>query len=164
MKLEGSCHCGAVTFSFVSHSPYPYSRCYCSICRKVNGGGGYTTNIMGDYDTLELTGEEAISRYRAKDNHRGVYADDGLNPGHRAFCSKCGTMLWNYNPNYGSRFYPFASAIDTALPTPPAYSHIMLRYKAEWVEVPAGSEHKHYDDYPADSIESWHKDRGLWEE
>ena len=34
MKLNGSCHCGAVKFSVESHTPYPYMRCYCSICRK----------------------------------------------------------------------------------------------------------------------------------
>ncbi len=47
MLLEGSCHCGAVKFSVESYTPYPYMRCYCSICRKTAGGGGYTINIMG---------------------------------------------------------------------------------------------------------------------
>ena len=32
MRLEGSCRCGAVSFSVDSHTPYPYQRCYCSIC------------------------------------------------------------------------------------------------------------------------------------
>ena len=39
--LEGSCHCGAVRFSVKSHTPQPYMHCYCSICRKTAGGGGY---------------------------------------------------------------------------------------------------------------------------
>ena len=43
MKLEGSCHCGAVKFTVVSHTPVPFQYCYCSICRKANGGGGYNT-------------------------------------------------------------------------------------------------------------------------
>ena len=34
MRLEGSCRCGAISFSVDSHTPYPYQRCYCSICRK----------------------------------------------------------------------------------------------------------------------------------
>ena len=41
MRLEGSCRCGAISFSVDSHTPYPYQRCYCSICRKSAGGGGY---------------------------------------------------------------------------------------------------------------------------
>jgi len=48
MHLEGSCHCGAVTFSLDTETPYPYMRCYCSICRKTGGGGGFAVNIMGD--------------------------------------------------------------------------------------------------------------------
>lgn len=38
MKLDGSCHCGAVSFAVESPVPYPYMRCYCSICRKTRGG------------------------------------------------------------------------------------------------------------------------------
>ncbi|NWC98411.1 GFA family protein, partial [Pseudomonas sp. P7779] len=48
MQLEGSCHCGAVSFSLESAHPYPYQRCYCSICRKTQGGGGYAINLGGD--------------------------------------------------------------------------------------------------------------------
>src|SRR3546814_8175830 len=38
-KLDGSCRCGAVRFSARSHTPVPYQLCYCSICRKQQGGG-----------------------------------------------------------------------------------------------------------------------------
>ena len=41
VTLEGSCHCGAVHFTVRSHTPQPYMHCYCSICRKTAGGGGY---------------------------------------------------------------------------------------------------------------------------
>lgn len=46
MELQGSCRCGGVKFSCLSHTPYPYMRCYCSICRKLAGGGGFAINIM----------------------------------------------------------------------------------------------------------------------
>ena len=39
MKLEGSCHCGAVRFHLDSHSFHPFMHCHCSICRKTAGGG-----------------------------------------------------------------------------------------------------------------------------
>jgi hypothetical protein len=61
MVLEGSCHCGAVTFSLRSATPYPYMACYCSICRKTAGGGGFAVNIMGEADTLDVRGREAVS-------------------------------------------------------------------------------------------------------
>ena len=65
MKLEGSCHCQAVRFKIESKTPRPFMRCYCTICRKTGGGGGYAINIMGEAATLEIEGEENLSVYRA---------------------------------------------------------------------------------------------------
>ena len=128
----------------------------------MDGGGGYAINIMGQYASLKLTGEEHIKTYRHGNNHRNHYEDDGLGFSRRSFCTNCGTALWNYNPNHGEYFYPFASAIDTPLPVPPAHNHLMLAYKPSWVEVPEGSTETHYEHYPDDGIEQWHKKRGLW--
>ena len=36
MRLEGSCHCGALRFALESKHPYPFNLCYCSICRKIS--------------------------------------------------------------------------------------------------------------------------------
>lgn len=44
MLLKGSCRCGSVRFEVQSHTPVPYQLCYCSICRKQQGGGGYAIN------------------------------------------------------------------------------------------------------------------------
>lgn len=63
MQLEGSCHCGAVTFSLISARPYPYQRCYCSICRKTQGGGGYAINLGGDAKSLKVRGRKMINIY-----------------------------------------------------------------------------------------------------
>ena len=49
MLLEGSCHCGAVHFSVESEHPYPFNLCYCSICRKTAGGGGFAINLGGRF-------------------------------------------------------------------------------------------------------------------
>jgi hypothetical protein len=51
MLLEGSCHCGAIRFQVESETPYPYQACYCSICRKTAGGGGYAINLGADANT-----------------------------------------------------------------------------------------------------------------
>src|SRR5699024_11313054 len=90
MKLEGSCHCGAVHFSCESKAPYPFMRCYCSICRKTGGGGGYAINLHADADTLEVTGEDAIRVYRAwLDHPRRMRRSTG----ERRFCGHGGTAL-----------------------------------------------------------------------
>src|SRR6476660_1211691 len=87
MHLEGSCRCGAIGFSVDSHTPYPYQRCYCSICRKSAGGGGYAINIMGLANTLKVKGRSALGVWNAPiDGHKGS-AD-------RHYCRHCGTPLW----------------------------------------------------------------------
>jgi hypothetical protein len=58
--------------------------------------------------------------------------------------------------------HPFASSIDTPLPTPTHRTHLMLRYKASWVQPAIGPHDASLEDYPAQSIEQWHKQRGLW--
>ncbi len=65
MLLQGSCHCKAVKFSFKRLHPYPYMNCYCTICRKTAGGGGYAINLNGDYSTLKIEGKENITVYNA---------------------------------------------------------------------------------------------------
>src|SRR5215472_2757582 len=84
---RSSCRCGAISFSVDSHTPYPYQRCYCSICRKSAGGGGYAINIMGLADTLKVKGKTSLGVWNAPiDGHRGS-AD-------RHYCKRCGTPLW----------------------------------------------------------------------
>ncbi len=53
MELQGSCRCGAVRFSCRSHTPVPYQRCYCTICRKL-GGSGFSINLCAQADSLKV--------------------------------------------------------------------------------------------------------------
>ena len=92
MQLKGSCHCGAVRFSLQSRHPYPFNVCYCSICRKTNGGGGYAINLSGDFNSLAIDGEENISVYQA------ILDDGGKSPAKRNFCGRCGAGLWLWEP------------------------------------------------------------------
>jgi hypothetical protein len=148
MRLKGSCHCGAVRFSLESETPFPYLRCYCSICRKTAGGGGYAINIMGNRDTFRKRGRTRV--YRAT---RGG--------GERHFCPKCGSALWVWDKHWPEWIYPFASAIDTPLPVPKERQHILLDSKANWVEVPRGPRDKRFREYPREAIIDWHRKRGL---
>lgn len=157
--LEGSCHCGAVRFRVVSHTPEPYQQCYCAICRKTAGGGGYAVNIMGEADSLEVEGEDHLSSYRA----RGTEAEgDAPSSAARQFCRNCGSFLFIRDDRYPKWVYPFASAIDTALPVPPERTHVMLHYKAPWVEVLDTPEDMLFGSYPDMSIEEWHRRNGLY--
>ena len=66
MHLEGSCHCGSVTFSVESAQPMPFMRCYCSICRKTAGSGGFAINLGANFHTLEVKGRRYLKVYRAQ--------------------------------------------------------------------------------------------------
>ena len=90
--LEASCRCGAVHFSVESHTPYPYQLCYCSICRKTAGGGGFAINLMGDAGTLKLRGRKAIGIFRAKTEDEDGHCHTST--GRRHFCTRCATALW----------------------------------------------------------------------
>jgi hypothetical protein len=151
MKLEGSCHCGGIRFSLNATHPYPFNLCYCSICRKTAGGGGYAINIGGDAESLEVEGKE---------NPRVYQADLGggeTSPGQRNFCGTCGSALWLWDPRWPELIHPFASAIDTALPIPPERTHLMLASKAPWTPVHTGGADQSFEAYPAESIADWHK-------
>ncbi len=146
MKLKGSCHCGKVKFSVNSKHIYPYQRCYCSICRKTQGGGGYAINLSADAETLKVKGDDFISVYKAKSK-----------TGQRNFCSNCSSGLWLFDPSYPDLIHPFASAIDSKLPVPPEHTHLMLDFKPEWVELQTKKKDKKFKRYPKESIAEWHE-------
>jgi hypothetical protein len=158
VTLEGSCHCGAVHFTVRSHTPQPYMHCYCSICRKTAGGGGYAINIMAEAKTLKVTGKKYLSYYRAKIAEGGKQAHS---PARRHFCKRCGSALFISDPRWPKWLYPHASAIDSELPKPKELHHIMLDSKSGWVDVPGGRKHRKFREYPDQSIADWHKTRGL---
>lgn len=154
MQLEGSCHCGAVRFRLDSSSPYPYQRCYCSICRKTQGGGGYAINLGGDSATLEVEGREHVSIYHARMSDA---PDAEISAMERHFCSKCGSALWVYAEEWPELVHPFASAIDTPLPEPPTVTHIFEASRPAWVRIEqVSATDRHFDDYPDESLAEWH--------
>ncbi len=161
MQLEGSCHCGAVRFSLKSRTPYPYMRCYCTICRKTAGAGGYAINLMGEASSFGVTGEKSVTVYRARANEGEDDIEQVLSPGQRHFCRVCGSALWVSDQRWPELIHPFASAIDTPLPKPPEREHIMLESRAPWIEVPSGEYDRQFPEYPDDSIEEWHRRRSL---
>jgi hypothetical protein len=88
--------------------------------------------------------------------------DDPENPGkkkqsdgHRNFCGLCGTHLWLWDPRWKHLVHPLAVTVDSPLPTPVSIVHMMEGSKASWVDIPDSG--AHFDAYPAESIEAWHK-------
>ncbi|GAB3035376.1 GFA family protein [Oleiagrimonas citrea] len=159
MKLEGSCHCGSVRFSCKAYAPVPYMHCYCSICRKTAGGGGYAINLGAYAESLKVEGREHLAVYQAviHDEH----GDTRTSSGQRHFCRLCGSALWLYDPTWPELVHPHASAIDTPLPEAPERVHIQLDSKASWVPAPEGPHDAHFPEYPDESLREWHRRHGL---
>lgn len=156
MKLEGSCACQAVSFTLASAHPYPFNLCYCSICRKTAGGGGFAINLGGKADSLNVSGREHTAVYQATvTNPSSGIAEQS--PLERHFCQLCSSALWVWDPRWPELIHPFASAIDSALPVPPERTHLMLGSKAAWVEVCLQASDKQFDEYPDESIAAWHQ-------
>jgi len=154
--LEGSCHCGGVSFTLESDGRYPYMKCYCSICRKTAGSTGAAINLGGDAATLKISGEEHLSTYR-------VTVNGGPNSAARRFCKHCGTHLWAFDPQWPELAHPFAGVIDSELPKTPRTVHILLDSAPAWVDVPdADADNLHFPEYPDASIEGWHRQLDLW--
>ena len=146
MHLEGSCYCGAVGFSVEAAAPAPFLRCYCSICRKTGGGGGYAINLGAQAAKLKVRGVDHITV---------------RSPAERRFCSRCGSALWVWDPRWPELVHPFAGAIDTPLPVAPEQVHMMLDAKPAWVRLDAKRGEARFDDYPAESLDDWHRRHGL---
>jgi len=150
MKLDGSCHCGDVRFSLEAKHPYPFNYCYCSICRKTAGGGGYAINLGADNASLQVHGKGNLSVYQAGDSQA-----------RRHFCQTCGSALWVWDPRWPELIHPFASAIDTDLPVAPEHTHLMVDSKASWVEIREAKHDKVFGEYPDESVAEWHQRLGL---
>ena len=158
--LKGSCRCGAAAFEVESHTPAPFMLCYCSICRKQQGGGGFAINLAADAGTLKVKGKRKLGLYRAEieDDERA----HEMSTGERNFCTKCGAALWLYDPTWPELVHPFASAIDSELPKPRERVHMMLKYKPSWVEPDIRKGDRKFDVYPEESIADWHKRTKMW--
>ena len=155
MLLKGSCHCGAVAFTVSSPHPYPFNVCYCEICRKTAGAGGFAINLGAEFQSLKLKGEQHIHTYRARiKDATGTVRES---PAERKFCGTCGSALWLWDPRWPDLVHPHASAIDTDLPVPPERTHLMLASKASWVAPCIGECDKTFEAYPEESIAEWHE-------
>lgn len=158
MKLEGSCHCGSVRFSVESDSPVPFMRCYCSICRKTAGAGGYAINLGAAVQGMKVRGKRHLRIYRARvpdDQGAGTH----LSSARRYFCERCGSPLWVWDPTWPDLVHPHASAIDTPLPKPPEHVHCLVGSKAPWVAVEGKPDDPCFEHYPDVSLAQWHQSK-----
>jgi hypothetical protein len=147
-------------FAVESAEPVPFMRCYCSICRKTGGAGGYAINLGAVARTMKVTGKRHLRIYCARlANERGT--GTRLSTTRRYFCDHCGSALWAWDPTWPELVHPHAGAIDTALPVPPENVHCLVGSKAPWVRIEGNCDDPSFESYPEFSLAEWHQRKGL---
>lgn len=96
MKVEGSCHCGQITFE-AEIDPADVSLCHCSDCQTLTGSAYRVTVRAPAADFVLRSGTPRIYLKTAESGNRRA----------QAFCGHCGTPLYVTEPDeprvYGIR-------------------------------------------------------------
>ena len=134
MLLKGSCRCGAVHLRGRKPHACPLPALLLLDLPQAAGRRRLLPSILVRmHDTLTIYGQAQHRRLPRRDRRRRK--PDLQTFDRRAqFLQKCGSALWLYDPTWPELVHPFASAIDSELPMPPERVHLMLKYKASWVE------------------------------
>ena len=117
----GQCLCGDITFQY--DGPLgPIALCHCSQCRLGHGSAFSASAPVQRVRFRFLTGEDKVSEYQTS-------------PGrHRAFCSHCGSPLYNRSDAIPGILRLRLSLIREPLDKGPA-QHIHVASKADWYEI-----------------------------
>ena len=109
MKVNGKCHCGAITYEAIV-DPQRVAICHCADCQRLTGSA-YRVSVPAAPDSFSLlTGSPAVYVKRAESGAKRA----------QAFCSVCGSPLYTYAPDadvvtYGLR----VGCIDQRRELPP---------------------------------------------
>lgn len=89
MKVDGSCHCGAITFT-AEIDPAKATLCHCNDC-QVTAGSAFTFNApaaTGSFQITKGTPAVYIKKTAASGRHRA-----------HGFCAVCATRLYSGSVN-----------------------------------------------------------------
>jgi len=90
MKIDGTCHCGAITIEGEA-DPEKTAICHCTDC-QTGTGSAFRVSVPVPGATFRMTGQPA--------SYLKTTSDSG-NPRVQAFCSKCGTPIYSTSPGEG---------------------------------------------------------------
>lgn len=125
MKVEGACHCGAVTY-MAEVEPGTSTVCHCNDC-QVQSGSVFRTNIQAPAATFQLTkgNPRTYLKTAASGNQRVL-----------AFCEICGSSLYAcsaQNPEtYSLRVGTLKQRHELGTPA----REIWTSRRHDWVELP----------------------------
>jgi len=87
MKIDGSCHCGAITYE-AELDPASVGICHCTDCQKLSASAFRTIGMAKKGAFLLLNGKPKIY----------IKTGDSGNQREQAFCENCGSGIYSASP------------------------------------------------------------------
>jgi hypothetical protein len=84
MKIDGSCHCGYITFE-AEADPAQTGICHCIDCQQLTGSA-FRTFIRVATDTFRILSGEPTTYFRTGDSGRTL---------RQGFCPRCGSPIYS---------------------------------------------------------------------
>ena len=124
MKIDGSCHCGYITYE-ADADPAAAMICHCTDCQTFSGAP-FRGNVPVQADKLRMTGGEPTIYVKT--------AESG-NKRKQAFCPRCGTSIYatsmeDHPKVYGLRIGAIKQR-DQFIPK----AQLWMRSQQPWVET-----------------------------
>lgn len=93
MKIEGGCHCGAITYK-AEVDPEKTSICHCTDCQKLTGTA-FRVTVPVPEDKIAFSGTPKIYVKTAESGNKRA----------QAFCPECGSHLYAASVGEGPKVY-----------------------------------------------------------
>ena len=123
MKVDGSCHCGRITFE-AEVDPDKVLICHCTDCQIFSGGAFRTVVRTPAHAFKLLSGEPKVYVKQA----------DSGNEFAQAFCGECGTPVYGAHPIDNPKFYGLRVGSLRQRHALPPRQQIWCRSAQPWLE------------------------------
>ena len=94
MRVDGSCHCGAVQYE-AELDPARVGICHCTDCQQFSSSAFRTSALVGPEAFRLLSGSPTLYEKISENGSRRSLA----------FCGQCGTHLYGTTPGAAASFY-----------------------------------------------------------
>jgi len=122
MKIDGGCHCGALTYE-AEIDPDTMTICHCTDCQKMSGTA-FRTVIRAHEDNFKmLTGEPKIY----------VKTSENGTPRAMGFCENCGTQIYGTSVGEGPKIIGIRGGTVTQSAQLKPVNQIWIRSAQPWV-------------------------------
>jgi len=139
---SGRCLCGEVQYEVDGELP-PLVNCHCQFCRRAHGAAFVTIAWVPRSRLRWIAGSERVKRYEVGD-------------GYRAFCSSCGTRIYNGTNDEQGFITLIVSTLDDPSLAGPVL-HLNVESKAPWHEIV--DELPQFEDFSSQVIEELERNR-----